>query len=149
MGLMIVTLLWTALVFGAGFLAFRWLVESFGRDVAIVTAFALGGVVLAIALWVASSRHTTSIWRSALSYAADTEQMTVNALRSLSAVQREDARANRIREHGRMQIEVASYKAALTDARQEMRRERATPPVEQMHTWAVAGDDDDDFQWTR
>ena len=152
---MLIGLMWTALLFGGIWLAFGWLVESFGREVAIVTTFAIGGVVLAILLWVASSRHTTSIWRSALSYAADTQELSVNALRSLSAAQREDAKANRIREQARAQIEVAGYKAALVDARQQVRqewRQEQTPPA---RTWAMAGGDDaagaeeDDFQWTQ
>lgn len=121
--LMIIILMWTGLLFGAGWLAFGWMVESFGRDVAVVTVFAIGGVVLAIVLWVASSRHTTTIWRAALSFAADTHEMNVNALRSLSAVQREDARAHRVREQAQAQIGVASYRAALADARTAMRQE--------------------------
>lgn len=150
--LMIIILMWTGLLFGAGWLAFSWMVESFGRDVAVVTVFALGGVTLAIVLWVGSSRHTTAIWRSALSYAADTQDASVQALRSLSAVQREDARAHRIREQGRVQIEVANYKAALTDARQDARREwqieqrQQTTPAQ---SWAMADDEQDDFQWSK
>ena len=146
--LMIIVLMWTLTIFAAIWLAFAWMADSFGRDVAVVTVFALGGVVLAISLWVASSRHTTAIWRSALNYAADTQDASVTALRSLSSVQREDAKAYRLREQGRMQIEVASYKAALTDARQEMRQqERQAQPAQ---TWAMAedGDEGGDFRWT-
>lgn len=149
--LMIIILMWTGLLFGAGWLAFSWMVESFGRDVAVVTVFALGGVVLAIVLWVGSSRHTTAIWRSALSYAADTQDASVQALRSLSAVQREDAKAYRIREQGRVQIEVANYKAALTDARQDARREWQIEQRQQTpaQSWAMADEEQDDFQWTK
>lgn len=120
---MLIGMMWTALLFVGVWLAFGWLVESFGREVAIVTMFAVGGIVLAVVLWVASSRHTTTIWRSALSFAADTHEMNVNALRSLSAVQREDARAHRVREQAQAQIGVASYRAALADARTAMRQE--------------------------
>lgn len=141
---MAIGMMWTGLIFVGVWLAFGWLVESFGREVAVVTVFALGGIVLAVFLWVASSRHTTAIWRSALNYAADTHDANVQALRSLSSVQREDARAHRIREQGRVQIETASYRAALADARQEVRREwqqgqrQATTP-----TWAMGADEDD------
>lgn len=151
--LMMIVLMWTALVMFGGWMAFRWMVESFGREVAIVTVFALGGVTLAVFLWVASSRHTTAIWRSALTYAADTHDANVQALRSLSTVQREDARTHRIREQGRVQIEVAGYRAALADARQEVRREwqqeqrQATPAP--TPTWAMADDEPDDFQWSK
>lgn len=150
--LALIVLMWTALVMFGGWLMFRWMVESFGREVAVVTVFALGGVILAIVLWVASSRHTTAIWRSALSYAADTQDASVQALRSLSAVQREDAKAYRIREQGRVQIEVANYKAALTDARQDARREwqieqrQQTTPAQ---SWAMVDDEQDDFQWSK
>jgi hypothetical protein len=145
--LMIIVLMWTLTIFAAIWLAFGWLVESFGRDVALVVTFAMAGVTLAIALWVGSSRHTTAIWRSALNYAADTQDASVTALRSLSSVQREDAKAYRLREQGRVQIEVASYKAALTDARQEMRRQDQAQPAQ---TWAMAEDDESsgDFRWT-
>lgn len=154
--LMIIILMWTGLLFGAGWLAFGWMVESFGRDVAIVTVFALGGVVLAIVLWVGSSRHTTAIWRSALHYAADTHEANVTALRSLSSVQREDAKRLRIRDQANAQIEVSSYRAALADARQEVRREwqheqrqvQAAPAS----TWAMGaeGDDgDEEFRWVK
>lgn len=121
--LMVIVLMWTALLFAGVWLAFGWLVESFGREVAVVTVFALGGVALAIVLWIASSRHTTAIWRSALNYAADTQDASVTALRSLSSVQREDAKRLRIRDQANAQIEVASYRAALADARQAVRRE--------------------------
>lgn len=137
--LMIIVLMWTALLMFAGWLAFGWMVESFGREVAIVTVFALGGVVLAIVLWVGSSRHTTAIWRSALHYAADTHDANVQALRSLSAVQREDARTHRIREQAQAQIGVASYRAALADARQEVRREQQAAPAQ---SWAMGEDAD-------
>ena len=153
----VLTLLWAmivGLVMVAIWLVFGWMVESFGREVALVTTFAVAGVVLAIVLWVGSSRHTTAIWRAALSYAADTHDMNVTALRSLSAVQREDAKAHRIREQAHAQIEVASYRAALTDARQEVRREwqqvrqQETPAAA---TWAMVEDDagGDDFQWSK
>lgn len=153
---MAIGMMWTALLFVGVWLAFGWLVESFGRDIAIVTVFALGGVTLAIVLWVASSRHTTTIWRSALNYAADTQELSVTALRSLSTVQREDARAYRVREQAQAQIGVASYRAALADARavtrQELRIEQqqtnAQPPV---RSWAMTDDDagGDDFQWSQ
>lgn len=135
--LMLIVLMWTALLMFTGYLAFQWMVESFGREVAIVTVFALGGVILSVVLWVASSRHTTAIWRSALNYAADTHEMNVNALRSLSAVQREDAKRLRIRDQANAQIEVASYRAALADARQELRQ-----------TWAMdeSAEGDGDFR---
>lgn len=154
--LMMIVLMWTALVMFGGWLAFRWMVESFGREVAIVTVFALGGVTLAIVLWVASSRHTTAIWRSALNYAADTHEMNVQALRSLSSVQREDAKRLRIRDQANAQIEVASYRAALADARQEVRREwqqeQRQPTPAPTQTWAMGADDDDageSFQWVK
>lgn len=135
--LMLIVLMWTALLMFTGYLAFQWMVESFGREVAIVTVFALGGVILSVVLWVASSRHTTAIWRSALNYAADTHEMNVNALRSLSAVQREDAKRLRIRDQANAQIEVASYRAALADARRELRQ-----------TWAMdeSAEGDGDFR---
>lgn len=152
--LMMIALLWTGLIGIGVWLAFGWLVESFGREIAIVTVFALGGVALAIVLWVGSSRHTTAIWRSALHYAADTHEMNVQALRSLSAVQREDARAYRVREQAQAQIGVASYRAALADARavtrQELRveQQQAQP---QVRAWAMGEDEEGEgggFQWT-
>jgi hypothetical protein len=144
--LALIVLMWTGLLMAAAYFTFQWMVESFGREVALVTVFAMGGVVLAIGLWVGSSRHTTAIWRSALSYAADTEQMTVDALRSLSAVQREDARTHRIREQGRTQIEVSNYRAALSDARQEIRREwqQTTRAQPAQPSWAMLDDDASD-----
>lgn len=157
---MLIALLWTALLFVGVWLAFGWLVESFGREVAIVTTFAVGGVLLAVVLWVASSKHTTSIWRSALHYAADTQEQSVTALRSLSSVQREDARAHRITVQGQTAIDVASYRAqlgtmqdarrlALADLRAEQRTQPAQPS-QPAQTWAMGGDADDDkdnFQW--
>lgn len=150
--LMLIVLMWTALVMFGGWLAFRWMVESFGREVAIVTVFALGGVALAIVLWVASSRHTTAIWRSALHYAADTHEMNVTALRSLSSVQREDAKRLRIRDQANAQIEVASYRAALTDARREWQQEQRQVQAAPASTWAMGADEDgegDGFQWVK
>jgi hypothetical protein len=149
---MAIGMMWTGLVFVGVWLAFGWLVESFGREVAIVTVFALGGVTLAIILWVGSSRHTTAIWRSALHYAADTHEMNVNALRSLSAVQREDARAYRVREQAQAQIGVASYRAALADARQAVRQElriEQQQQAPQIRSWAMAEGDDsgEGLQW--
>jgi hypothetical protein len=151
--LMMISLLWTGLIGIGVWLAFGWLVESFGREIAIVTVFALGGVALAIVLWVGSSRHTTAIWRSALHYAADTHEANVQALRSLSAVQREDARAYRVREQAQAQIGVASYRAALADARavtrQELRVEQQQAP--QVRAWAMGEDEEGEgggFQWT-
>ena len=153
--LALIVLMWTGLIMFAGWLAFGWMVESFGREVAIVTVFALGGVALAIVLWVASSRHTTAIWRSALHYAADTHEMNVQALRSLSSVQREDAKRLRIRDQANAQIEVAGYRAALADARQEVRREwkneqRQVQPATPAQTWAMGADEDGEsegFRW--
>lgn len=134
---MLIGLMWTALLFGGIWLAFGWLVESFGREVAIVTTFAIGGVVLAIVLWVASSRHTTSIWRSALSFAADTQEYAVQAQVKLSGVAVEQARTTRLREQTRGTMEVASYKAALADARQQ-ERERFKIVMQQERTQALA-----------
>lgn len=151
--LMMIVLMWTGLLMVAAYLTFQWMVESFGREVAVVTVFALGGIVLAIVLWVGSSRHTTAIWRSALSYAADVHDMDVTALRKLSAVQVEDAKRLRIQEQARTTIEVAGYKAALSDARQEMRREwQQTLRQAQPQPWAMTEGDEDgdgDFQWTQ
>jgi hypothetical protein len=153
---MLIGMMWTAMIGIGVWLAFGWLVESFGREVAVVTVFALGGVTLAIVLWVASSRHTTTIWRSALSYAADTQELSVSALRSLSSVQREDARAHRVKEQAQAQIGVASYRAARTDARQavrqELRIEQQPTPQPAVRSWAMAEDDaggGDDFQWSQ
>ena len=158
---MLIALLWTALLFVGVWLAFGWLVESFGREVAVVTVFGLAGVLLAVVLWVASSRHTTSIWRSALHYAADTHEMNVTALRSLSSVQREDARAHRITVQGQTAIDVAHYRAqlgtmqdarrlALADLRAEQRTQPAQPS-QPAQTWAMDADVNDDgdagFQW--
>jgi hypothetical protein len=72
--------------------------------------------------------------------------MTVDALRSLSAVQREDAKAHRIREQGRTQIEVSNYRAALSDARQEIRREwqQTTRAQPTQPSWAMLDDDASD-----
>ncbi len=152
---MTIGMMWTGLVGVGVWLAFGWLVESFGREVAIVTVFALGGVTLAITLWIGSSRHTTAIWRSALSYAADTQELSVTALRSLSAVQREDARAYRVREQAQAQIGVASYRAALADARSAVRQElRQERPTATQPTWAMQDQSDidadaSDFRWTQ
>lgn len=152
---MTIGLLWTIMIGIGVWLVFGWLVESFGREVAIVTVFALGGVTLAIVLWVGSSRHTTAIWRSALNYAADTQELSVNALRSLSAVQREDARAYRVREQAQAQIGVASYRAALADARHAVRQElrQIAQPEPTAPNWAMQTDEldasENDFRWTQ
>ena len=132
---MVIALLWTALLFVGVWLAFGWLVESFGRDVALVVTFALAGVILAIVLWVASSRHTTAIWRSALHYAADTQDASVTALRSMAVVQREEARAYRVREHAQAQIDVMGYRAALSDQRQAQQQEQRGQQLQP--TWAM------------
>lgn len=138
--LMSIATLWTALLMFAGWLTFQWMVDSFGREVAVVTVFAIGGVVMAIILWIASSRHTTAIWRSALRYAADTQEMNVDALRGLSAVQREEARRLRIRE----QIDLAAYRTALKDSKNI----NMPPPLTWMQNGAgPAGQGDDDIAW--
>jgi hypothetical protein len=85
-----------------------------------------------------------------LTYAADTQDANVAALRSLSGVQREDARTYRIREQGRTQIEVANYRAALTDARQEIKRElRSEQQQPTQPSWAMDDDEDEagSFRW--
>ena len=144
--LMMIVLMWTALILFTGWMVFGWMVESFGREIALVTTFAAFGVILAIILWITSSRHTTAIWRSALSYAADSQQESVNALRSLSTVHREDAKALRYREQANAQIEVASYRAALTDARQQVKQEMQQQPA--APTWLTDNDDvDGSFRW--
>jgi hypothetical protein len=94
--------------------------------------------------------HTRAIFRSALSFAADSQQMAAEAQRSLVSVQREDARAARIREQAAAQIDVTSYRAALTDVRQQVRQELRQEQVQAppARSWAMADDDEGGgFRW--
>jgi hypothetical protein len=154
--LMIIVTLWTALILAALYFAFGWMEARWGSAAAILTFGFSGGVIVAIAMWIASSRHTTAIYRTALSFAADSQQMASDAQRSLVSVQREIARGDRYQQQAAAQIQVAGYRAALTDARQEVRqawRAEAPPTAVPVRTWAMATDaaDDagDDFRVTQ
>lgn len=153
--LMIIVTLWTALILTALYFAFGWMEARWGSNVAILTFGFTGGVIIAIAMWIASSRHTTTIYRTALNFAADSQQMAADAQRSLVSVQREFARGDRYERQAAAQIDVANYRAALTDARQQVRHEwrseQAQPAAVPMRTWAMAtdaADDGDDFRFT-
>lgn len=155
--LMIIVTMWTLLIGAAIWLAFGWMEERWGSTAAILAFGFSAGVIIAIVMWIASSRHTTAIYRTALSFAADSQQMAADAQRSLVSVQREIARGDRYQQQAAAQIEVANYRAALTDARaqvrQEWRAEQAQPAAVPMRTWAMAtdaaDDDADDFRWTQ
>ena len=70
--LMALVIMWTLFIFAGVYFAFTWTAETIGTNAAIAIFGLGGGAVVAIGMWLASSRHTTAIWRSALSYAADT-----------------------------------------------------------------------------
>lgn len=105
-------------------------------------------------MWIASSLHTRSIFRSALSFAADSQQMAADSQRSLVSVQREIARGDRYQQQAAAQIQVANYRAALSDARQEVRQawsaeQQPAPTVAPPRTWAMADDNDNDIRWAQ
>jgi hypothetical protein len=149
--LMIIVLMWTLLLGVGGWMLFGFLADAIGLNATIVL-FGLGiGAAVAIGMWIASSMHTRAIFRSALSFAADSQQMAAEAQRSLVSVQREDARAARIRTQAAAQIDVTSYRAALTDARQQVRQELRQEQVQAppARSWAMADDDEGGggFRW--
>lgn len=151
--LMLLILMWTAFVLAAIYLAFTWTADAIGTNAAIAL-FGVGiGGAIAIIMWLASSRHTTAIWRSALSYAADTQELSVKALGAQSAILREHAKADRMTVQANTQAQLLAYRQQLADDRQrhllEVRQaqqaEPAAPP-----SWAMVdadAADTDDIHW--
>ena len=152
--LMAIILMWTLFVFAGVYFAFTWTAETIGTNAAIALFGISGGALVAIVMWLASSRHTTAIWRSALSYAADTQEMSVKALGAQSAILREHAKADRLTTQASTQAQLLAYRQQLADDRQrhliEMRdaQQQAPPP-----SWAMGADENqpatpgDDIRW--
>lgn len=112
--LMLIILMWTMFVCAAIYFAFTWTAGAIGTNAAIALfGVGIGGAV-AIVMWLASSRHTTAIWRSALSYAADTQELSVKALGAQSAILREHAKADRLT----TQAQLIAYRQQIADDRQ-------------------------------
>ena len=116
--LMLIILMWTIFICAAIYFAFTWTAGAIGTNAAIALfGVGIGGAV-AIIMWLASSRHTTAIWRSALSYAADTQEMSVRALGQQSAILREHAKADRLTTQAHTQAQLLAYRQQLADDRQ-------------------------------
>lgn len=77
---------------------FAWAVEQFGRDVAVVSFFAVGGVVMAVVLWVGSGAYTAAVWREAHRHTETSARMTTELLRSTMPQQRVESTAQLVRE---------------------------------------------------
>lgn len=148
--LLVVSMLWMALIGVAIWLVFGWLEDRWGSSVAILTFGLSAGVVVAVVMWVASSRHTSAIYRTALSFAADSQQMAVDAQRSLAVVQREQARGDTYTARANAQMQVSTYRALLSDVRRHDRMDAQESAPVPAATWAMAEDvqaGDGDFQW--
>ena len=116
--LMALVIMWTLFIFAAMYFAFTWTAGAIGTNAAIALfGVGIGGAV-AIIMWLASSRHTTAIWRSALSYAADTQELSVKALGAQSAILREHAKADRLTTQAHTQAQLLAYRQQLADDRQ-------------------------------
>ena len=116
--LMLIILMWTMFVCAAIYFAFTWTAQAIGTNAAIALfGVGIGGAV-AIVMWLASSRHTTAIWRSALSYAADTQELSVKALGAQSAILREHAKADRLTTQAHTQAQLIAYRQQIADDRQ-------------------------------
>lgn len=146
--LMLIILMWTAFVFAALYFGFTWTADTIGTNAAIALWGVAVGATVAVAMWLASSRHTTAIWRSALSYAADTQELSVKALGAQSAILREHAKADRMTVQANTQAQLATYRQQLADDRQRhlLDVRQAAQPAEQAPAWAMvdaeAGDGD-------
>lgn len=138
--LMLIILMWTAFIFAAIYFGFTWTADTIGTNAAIAL-WGIGiGATVAVAMWIASSRHTTAIWRSVLSYAADTQELSVKALGAQSSILREHARADRMTVQANTQAQLAAYRQQLADDRQrhllEVRQaQQAEQPA--APTWAM------------
>lgn len=77
---------------------FAWAVEQFGRDVASTVFFAIGGVVLAVVLWIGSGAYTAAVWREAHRHTETSARMTTELLRSTMPQQRVESTAQLVRE---------------------------------------------------
>jgi len=116
--LMALVIMWTLFIFAGVYFAFTWTAETIGTNAAIAIFGLGGGAVVAIGMWLASSRHTTAIWRSALSYAADTQELSVKALGAQSSILREHAKADRLTTQAHTQAQLLAYRQQLADDRQ-------------------------------
>ena len=138
--LMLIILMWTAFVCVAIYFAFTWTAGAIGTNAAIALfGVGIGGAV-AIIMWLASSRHTTAIWRSALSYAADTQEMSVRALGQQSAILREHAKADRLTTQAHTQAQLLAYRQQLADDRQRHLLEVRQAQQAQAPTGAMSAD---------
>jgi hypothetical protein len=79
-------------------LIFAWAVEQFGREVASTVFFAIGGVVLAVVLWIGSGAYTAAVWREAHRHTETSARMTTELLRSTMPQQRVESTAQLVRE---------------------------------------------------
>lgn len=79
-------------------LIFAWAVEQFGRDVASIVFFAIGGVILAVVLWIGSGAYTAAVWREAHRHTETSSKMTIELLRSTMPQQRVESTAQLVRE---------------------------------------------------
>lgn len=79
-------------------LIFAWAVEQFGRDVASTIFFAIGGVILAVVLWIGSGAYTAAVWREAHRHTETSSKMTIELLRSTMPQQRVESTAQLVRE---------------------------------------------------
>lgn len=79
-------------------LIFAWAVEQFGREVASTLFFAIGGVVLAVVLWIGSGAYTAAVWREAHRHTETSARMTTELLRSTMPQQRVESTAQLVRE---------------------------------------------------
>lgn len=116
--LMLIILMWTGFVFAAIYFGFTWTAQAIGTNAAIALWGVGIGAAIAVGMWLASSRHTTAIWRSALSYAADTQELSVKALGAQSAILREHAKADRLTTQAHTQAQLLAYRQQLADDRQ-------------------------------
>ncbi len=138
--LMAIIFMWTCFVCAAIYFAFTWTAGAIGTNAAIALfGVGIGGAV-AIVMWLASSRHTTAIWRSALSYAADTQELSVKALGAQSAILREHAKADRLTTQAHTQAQLIAYRQQIADDRQRhllILREQQQAQQQAPPSWAM------------
>ncbi len=152
--LMLIILMWTIFVCAAIYFAFTWTAGAIGTN-ASIALFGVGiGGAVAIIMWLASSRHTTAIWRSALSYAADTQELSVKALGAQSAILREHAKADRMTTQAHTQAQLLAYRQQLADDRQrhllevrQAQQQQQAPPSWAMDDGSVDAVPGDDIRW--
>lgn len=108
-------------VFGVGAAVHGWAASVLGTTAAVVIVAAwLVVCVVAIcaaaawAAWVASAAHTDKIYRTALSQAADLNQVAANTMRSLAPGYRADARQHLVD----AQTQLVAMRSAVRDTQQ-------------------------------